>query len=652
MPDDNRTQVPGNDTPHDPLDDLIAPILGRDVTRETRRTTTHIATTNLGQPDPLDDLLSDDELLADSHKVTVVSDSRSKRHILRTAPVSVLLLVALLLVVTGVWGGGRFANRSEEAAPLADGVALRQVQGTTFEQTPQDANDSHEPVVSPSQLKRISEIQPFFQYDPDGSDAPVIHRHAMRLEPPPLPQQRENLESAQNKPEQEGKLLQAPRDASNKIVAQVEPSVVSIQRPNGQVIGSGFILDSDRGIVVTNRHVVVGQHELVVMFHDGQTETVLGFLGVSQDNDLATLKVSGQVDRYPQLELTDRLPSKGDDVLALGSPLGLTGSVTKGIVSSIRKASEFGHAGVAQWIQHSASISPGNSGGPLVDGEGKVVGVNTIFYKAEVGQNINFAVAFPHIRDVARNGSDLPKPLVDLVREAKQTLERIRANAQSGKFAVAEAELGRLPDSFQLLPDYWILKGEFAETREQWTAAIALFQKALSLDDGDSQVWYRIGRANQILGTIHALPSRYELAIEAFSAGIRKKPNDDDCWRGLGKALQSTKRWAEAERAFRRSLKLNPNRALTFTELGDVLESRGDVDGGLAEYKTALNMEKNLDVVHFNYGRFLQRIGRCRDAIGAFETSRDLTKDPVLKGRIELELRKSRRLLDVPQSVR
>jgi putative serine protease PepD len=163
----------------------------------------------------------------------------------------------------------------------------------------------------------------------------------------------------------------------------VLPSVVQIKvdTSQGQATGSGFVIDED-GILVTNNHVVAdaeGAPELT--FSDGTSATAK-VLGTSPSYDIAVLEVDAK--NLPALPLgnSDSVVV-GDPVLAIGSPLGLSGTVTSGIVSAknrpVTAGGEQGGSDSAyiNAIQTDAAINPGNSGGPLVDIDGEVIGVNS-----------------------------------------------------------------------------------------------------------------------------------------------------------------------------------------------------------------------------------------------------------------------------------
>lgn len=168
----------------------------------------------------------------------------------------------------------------------------------------------------------------------------------------------------------------APGDLSD-VAARALPSVVSV-RVNGPGVsgnGSGFIVDG-RGHILTNNHVVEAGDDYTVIFHDGRQRSA-ALVGRDPGNDLAVLRVddTGGMRPLPLGRSSD--VQVGEPVLAIGSPLGLSGTVTAGIVSALDRKVRLAPGISRTAIQTDAPINLGNSGGPLVNSRGEAVGVNT-----------------------------------------------------------------------------------------------------------------------------------------------------------------------------------------------------------------------------------------------------------------------------------
>ncbi len=212
----------------------------------------------------------------------------------------------------------------------------------------------------------------------------------------------------------------APTETLAKVAAAVQPSVVSItvDAGNSGDTGSGVILRSD-GTIVTNNHVVEaaadGAGTISVKFSDGTTASAT-IVGRDPGTDLAVIKASGVSGKTPATLGSTSTVHVGDTVLAIGSPLGLDGSVSSGIVSALHRTVALGSstggssgASVSDAIQTDAAINPGNSGGPLVDEHGHVIGINSAI--ASLGQSadgsqsgsigVGFAIPVDEVRSVA-----------------------------------------------------------------------------------------------------------------------------------------------------------------------------------------------------------------------------------------------------------
>ncbi|MEM9586615.1 MAG: trypsin-like peptidase domain-containing protein [Planctomycetota bacterium] len=202
------------------------------------------------------------------------------------------------------------------------------------------------------------------------------------------------------------------------LIEQVEPSVVrlDVELADGKSQGSGFAVDND-GTIVTNYHVIEGAKSVTVKNPNSQRTRAIGFVAIDERRDLAVLKVEPSRLAVQPLPLADQLPRKGSPVAAFGSPLGLDFTAAEGVVSAIRDtaslkesilgsvdASEMPGQGIDMtWLQTTAAISGGNSGGPLVDFNGRLVGVNT--WTIQLGQSLNFAISVDEVRDILRKRS-------------------------------------------------------------------------------------------------------------------------------------------------------------------------------------------------------------------------------------------------------
>lgn len=207
---------------------------------------------------------------------------------------------------------------------------------------------------------------------------------------------------------------QEPFASLADLIEAVEPSVVriNIYAKAGGGNGSGYIIDKE-GTLVTNRHVIEGATKVTGVFQGDETEyPITGVYSINAPKDIAILKIDCPPEKLHPLVISDEEPRKGTELVAFGAPLGLDFTASEGILSAIRQASDLakmgmtGHEGL--WFQHTVPISPGNSGGPLVNMKGELIGMNTMQFT--IGQNLNFAISAADVTDELAKKSSV-KPL-------------------------------------------------------------------------------------------------------------------------------------------------------------------------------------------------------------------------------------------------
>ena len=170
-----------------------------------------------------------------------------------------------------------------------------------------------------------------------------------------------------------GTSLQAQQEAA---IAKIEPAVVELMvtTAQGEQIGSGVIIDA-QGDIVTNNHVVSGEQSITVVLSNGSTEQGQ-LIGTSASNDLAVVRIAP----YAHMTVAQFGDSSklvvGQDVIAIGNPLGITGTATEGIVSALnRSIPESAGVTISNAIQTDAALNPGNSGGALINLQGQLIGI-------------------------------------------------------------------------------------------------------------------------------------------------------------------------------------------------------------------------------------------------------------------------------------
>lgn len=207
-----------------------------------------------------------------------------------------------------------------------------------------------------------------------------------------------SLQNSTQNTQQQISLLKANNaDDFSGIIQSSLPSVVTVRTSAAQ--GTGFIISSN-GYIVTNAHVLADSNgnlaSNIQVITNNQNTLNAQFIGYDGILDIALLKISGQ---YTALTLGDSSSVQvGDKVIAIGDPLGLQFSVSEGIISATDRQ---GSNGLNDYIQTDTSLNPGNSGGPLIDSQGQVIGINN--FKISGGENLGFALESNYVKQAINN---------------------------------------------------------------------------------------------------------------------------------------------------------------------------------------------------------------------------------------------------------
>ena len=302
-----------------------------------------------------------------------------------------------------------------------------------------------------------------------------------------------------------------------ELVKRVKPSVVSIitYDSDGEALmtGSGFFIDPHK--VVTNLHVIRGATRVEIKMLDGKGRTypAAGLLAVDPEGDLAMMRVEMPQDRARSIELAADLPDEGETIFVIGNPLKLEGSVSDGIVSAVREVPNVGHI-----IQITAPISHGNSGSPVFNLQGQVLGVVTV--KVTNGQNINLAIASARVREM--HGENV-RPFTELPARTKADLsESLYQNGlESLWLGNYESALGYFQNAVNKNPrraDAWIQVGYCKVKQGKNLEAIRAYQRALELKPTAAAIHNKLGDAYYYAG-------RLREAIESYSNAVRLEPD-------------------------------------------------------------------------------------------------------------------------------
>src|SRR6266536_3979226 len=379
------------------------------------------------------------------------------------------------------------------------------------------------------------------------------------------------------------------QDQLPDLVRRIKPSAVAIETfdARGEKVsrGSGFFIDLDR--VVTNRHVIEGAYRAEVHLNSGNTYQVKSVIAVDAEGDLALLKVDAPPNLVRPLSLDRTSPQEGESVVVIGNPLGWEGSVTNGIVSAVRDIPGFGRI-----IQITAPISPGSSGSPVVNMQGKVIGVATL--QITGGQSVNFAIPSERISQLQ---SGILMSLSDLV-------------VATGRNKRAKA-VQFFRDGLSFL------------SKDDCQTALSYFEKAAESDSNYAEAWAQTGFGNEKLG-------RHAEAIEASKKAVVLRPSAESYF-NIGLANFYLKQYREAADAYRQAIKLDPyNASDAYYALGLVYRDWGKADEEIQAYKQAIRLRPDYTVAYERLGARDLKSKKYPEAIEAFKQLTTLKPgDPV-----------------------
>lgn len=318
------------------------------------------------------------------------------------------------------------------------------------------------------------------------------------------------------------------------LVKRVKPAVVAIATydASGEALmtGSGFFLRP--GQVVTNLHVVRGavRAEIKTLDGKGKVFQVNGMLAVDEEGDLALLSVDMPLERARASELATELPDEGEPIFVIGNPLKLEGSVSDGIVSAVREVPNS-----YRIIQITAPISHGNSGSPVFNLRGQVLGVVTV--KVTNGQNINLAIAAARVGELKAGKL---QPLSELAAKNK------------GDVAESSYRAG--------LESLWL---------GNYDNAVGYFENAVNKNPRRAEAWVQVGYCKVKQG-------KNQEAINAYLKALQLKPADAEIFNKLGDAYYYSGRLREAIESYSEAALLQPDRAETFYNLAIAYSESGN----------------------------------------------------------------------------
>jgi S1-C subfamily serine protease len=338
-----------------------------------------------------------------------------------------------------------------------------------------------------------------------------------------------------------------------ELVRQVKPSVVALTTydSSGEALmtGSGFFIGS--GQVVTNLHVLRNASRADVKTLDGKGKTypVTGALAVDDEGDLVLLGIDMPAERNRAVQFASVLPDEGERIFVVGNPLKLEGSVSDGIVSAVREVPIVGRI-----IQFTAPVSHGNSGSPIFNLRGHVIGVVTV--KVTNGQNINLAISSARVAQL-RPGRT--RPLTELARHGK-----------GGDLADPAYRNG--------IESLWL---------GNYDTAVGYFENAVNKNPRRADAWIQVGYCKVKQG-------KNDEGIRAYQQALLLTPDSADLRNKLGDAYYYANRLEEAIDSYKEAARLRPENPEAYYNLALAYEELGDVSMAAIQARTLQKLDEKL----------------------------------------------------------
>ena len=401
----------------------------------------------------------------------------------------------------------------------------------------------------------------------------------------------------------------APEIAEKALAATV---YLEMQNSNGVPLGfgSGFFVGDN--LIATNYHVIEGaargSAKLVGQF---STYTIEGVTATDKTNDLALLKVT--VSGIKPLPLGNSSDVKiGETVYVAGNPKGLEGTFSNGIISSRRDPY------TKERLQMTAPISPGSSGGPVLNSKGEVIGVS--FMTLVGGQNLNFAIPSRYLTELLTESTPA-KPLAEgnrsISAETYFTWGHTKYYLGDYKGAIADYD-----SAIRLNPDYastYNNRGAAKDDLGQHFAAIADYDNAIRLKPDYATAYNNRGAAKDKLGQHFA-------AIADYDNAIRLKPDHATAYHNRGFAKGNLGQHFAAIADYDNAIRLKPDHATAYNNRGAAKDKLGQHSAAIADYDSAIRLKPDYAAAYNNRGVAKALLNRTSEAKQDVRTALRLAK--------------------------
>ena len=351
--------------------------------------------------------------------------------------------------------------------------------------------------------------------------------------------------------------------------------------------GSGFFVKPNQ--IVTNFHVIEGaaQGTAKLVGKDARYQ-IEGIVATDKDNDLAVLKVTAYGITPLSLGDSDTV-NIGAKVYVAGNPKGLEGTFSDGLISRRERYPK-------KRLQMTAPISPGSSGGPVLNSAGEVIGISVSVHRALDAQNLNFAIPSNYLKALLAKRQPA-RPLSQNNQSISAETYFLRGNAKHelGLYHAAVADytagIRRKPAAASAYYNRGLAKADL----KQYAAAIADYTEAIRLKPDFAYAYYNRGLAKVNL-------KQYEAAISDFTQVIGLKPDDADAYVNRGLAKKKLKEYFAAISDYDMAIRLKPDYADAYNNRGNAKADLKEYFAAISDYDTAIGLKPNYPGAYYNRG--------------------------------------------------
>ena len=382
-----------------------------------------------------------------------------------------------------------------------------------------------------------------------------------------------------------------------KIINQSKSAVVyvGIIGSDGKEFGqgSGFFMD-ERAYVATNLHVIYDADDVTVKTASGKVYRIKNVICTDVESDLVVFSLKGISETQNFLTVSNNLPEVGDEIIAVGNPMGLEQTVSNGIISAKRNLPDFGDV-----YQITAPVSPGSSGGPVMNYDGNLVGVVRLQYKE--GQNLNFIVP------VSKLAKLLKKPRVMAFAEWKKSGLSTVPDSASGMISLgylyfsnkdykkalecAAIAIKKEPKSAK----GYYLAGQSSYALENYEYAFKAMKYAATLDE-------KMQSVHNDLGVMYYKLNMNGDATEQYFLEIEKFPSNSDPYYNLATMYEESGSIDDAITTLRQGMINCDETSSLHSRMGFIYISTGEMDNAINEFNTAVKIDRKNAEAYYGMG--------------------------------------------------